>query len=187
VTDPDTIRRDIEATRASLGTDVDALAEKVDPSSIAHRQTEKVKGRVRGVRDTLMGAADSVSDALPSPHAGAAAGSAKRAAEGNALVVGLVAFGVGMLVSSFLPAAAKERELASTAEEKAAPLVDAAKGAAQDAAQQLKEPAQDAAQHLKETAQDAAGTVEQEGQAAASDVKDQASSAKDDVSGAARG
>ncbi|WP_375388795.1 DUF3618 domain-containing protein [uncultured Amnibacterium sp.] len=187
MSDPDTIRRDIEATRSTLGSDVDALAEKVNPSSIAHRQTEKVKGRVRGVRDTLMGAKDSVTDALPHPHPGAAAGSAAEAAKGNALVVGLVAFGAGMLLSSLIPAAPAERRLASTAKEKAAPLVDAAKDAAKDTAQSLKEPAQDAAQHLKETATDAASTVKQEGQAAASDVKDQAAGAKEDVSGAARG
>ncbi|WP_200919300.1 DUF3618 domain-containing protein [Curtobacterium sp. Leaf261] len=42
---PDEIRAEIEATRGNLGSDVDALADKVNPSSIAHRQTEKVKGR----------------------------------------------------------------------------------------------------------------------------------------------
>jgi hypothetical protein len=60
---PDAIRSDIEATRARLGTNVDAVADKVTPSNIVHRQTDKVaesvKGAVTGVKDKIMGAADS--------------------------------------------------------------------------------------------------------------------------------
>jgi uncharacterized protein YjbJ (UPF0337 family) len=194
MSDPDTIRREIEATRGSLSSDVDALAEKVSPSSIAHRQTEKVKGRVRSVRESLMGAVHSASDALPSgdslPNPGAAASSAKdsaaEAAQGHPLVVGLVAFGAGWLLSSLIPTASAEKQLASTAKEKAAPLVDKAKEAAKDTAQQLKEPATQAAQHVRETATDAAGTVKQEGQSAVSDVRETAAGAKDDVTGTVR-
>jgi len=196
VSDPDTIRAEIEATRLRTANAVDALAEKVSPSSIAHRQTEKVKSRVRSVRENLMGAAHDAKDALPHPHPGAAvgsagssvadaAGSAAQAAKGNALVVGAIAFGAGLLLSSLIPAASKERELASTVKEKAAPLVDAAKDAAKDAAQSLKEPAQDAAQHLKGTVTEAADAVKQEGQSAASDVKGTATSAASDVKGTA--
>jgi gas vesicle protein len=60
---PDAIRSDIEATRARLGTNVDAVADKVTPSNIVHRQTDKVtesvKGAVSGVKEKIMGAADS--------------------------------------------------------------------------------------------------------------------------------
>jgi gas vesicle protein len=182
VSDPDTIRANIEATRADLSGNVDALAEKVNPSSIADRQKEKVKDRVRSARESVMGAAQSVTDTLP--DAGTA-GSAVEKAKGHPLAVGLIAFGAGWLLSSLLPTAAAERDLASTAKEKAAPLVDAAKGAAQDAAQQLKEPAKEAAAHVKETATDAAGTVKEEGRSAASDVREQAADAKDGVTGAA--
>jgi gas vesicle protein len=184
MSDPDTIRANIEATRADLSGNVDALADKVSPSSIADRQKEKVKDRVRSARESVMGATRSVTDSLPD---GGTAGSAVETAKGHPLVVGLIAFGAGWLLSSLLPTADAERGLASTAKEKAAPLVDAAKGAAKDAAQQLKDPAKDAAAHLKETATDAAGTVKDEGRSAASDVRDQASDAKDGVSGAARG
>ena len=38
---PDAIRADIEATRARLGTNVDAVADKVTPSHIVQRQTDK--------------------------------------------------------------------------------------------------------------------------------------------------
>ena len=40
---PDAIRADIEQTRRELGSDVDALADKVSPSKIVDRQTDKVK------------------------------------------------------------------------------------------------------------------------------------------------
>ncbi len=59
---PDAIRSDIEATRARLGTNVDAVADKVTPSNIVQRQsdkvTESVKGAVTGVKEKIMGAAD---------------------------------------------------------------------------------------------------------------------------------
>jgi gas vesicle protein len=60
---PDAIRADIEATRARLGTNVDAVADKVTPANIVHRQTDKVtesvKDAVTGVKERIMGAADS--------------------------------------------------------------------------------------------------------------------------------
>src|SRR4051812_16387476 len=55
---PEEIRADIERTRARLGTDVDAVAEKASPSNIVHRQTDKVKDSVGRVKDKVMGAAD---------------------------------------------------------------------------------------------------------------------------------
>ena len=53
---PDAIRSDIEATRARLGTNVDAVADKVTPSNIVHRQTDKVRDAVFGVKEKVMGA-----------------------------------------------------------------------------------------------------------------------------------
>jgi gas vesicle protein len=55
---PDAIRQDIEATRARLGTNVDAVADKVTPSNIVHRQTDKVRDAVTGVKEKIMGTAD---------------------------------------------------------------------------------------------------------------------------------
>src|SRR6478735_9197068 len=55
---PDAIRADIEATRARLGTNVDAVADKVTPSNIVHRQTDKVREAVFGVKEKVMGTND---------------------------------------------------------------------------------------------------------------------------------
>ena len=111
---PDEIRADIERTRYNLSNDVDAMAEKVTPSSVAHRQVDKARGAVRdavgGVKDRVMGTADdvgtSVSDTASSAKygvqsaaqdAGDAARRAphqiKRQTQGNPLAAGLIALG----------------------------------------------------------------------------------------------
>ena len=61
---PDVIRADIEATRARLGTNVDAVADKVTPSNIVHRQTDKVRDAVTGVKEKIMGAADTATTTI---------------------------------------------------------------------------------------------------------------------------
>ena len=66
MSDPDTIRREIEETRRNLSTDVDALADKVSPSQIAERQKEKVKGRLRGVQESVMGTVHHAQDKVSS-------------------------------------------------------------------------------------------------------------------------
>lgn len=69
---PDAIRADIEATRARLGTNVDAVADKVTPSNIVHRQTDKLKDAATGVKEKIMGAADhTTSRVQDATHTGA--------------------------------------------------------------------------------------------------------------------
>ncbi|WIB77828.1 DUF3618 domain-containing protein [Curtobacterium sp. MCPF17_002] len=184
---PDEIRADIERTRGELGSDVDALADKVSPSAIAHRQTEKVKSRFAGVRESVMGAADSARSSA-SGSASGATGQAKDVAQrgvekakGNPLAVGLIAFGAGWLVSSLLPTTEQEEELAGELKDKAAPLVEEVKEQAKDVGSQLGDVAKEHAQDLKGTAQDAAQTVKDEAQGAASDVRDHAQGAAGDV------
>lgn len=158
--DPNQLRADIEDTRRDLGTDVDALADKVRPSSIVERQTAKVRGAARRAKDTVMGtasdAASSVGETVGDlPH------KAAQSARGNPIAVGLIAFGVGLLAASLLPASSKERELAESAKDMAAPAVDNLKGAAQTVAEDLKEPAKQAAESVKDAAQDAAHKVKE--------------------------
>ena len=100
-----------------------------------------------------------------------------RQTQGNPLAAGLIAFGVGWLVSSLLPASEKEKQLAQQAEsavkEHKDALLEPAKQAAQEIGDQLKPAAQDAVESVKSTAQDAAATVKSEGQSAAQDVQGQ--------------
>jgi len=198
---PDAIRSDIEATRARLGTNVDAVADKVTPSNIVHRQTDKVKDAVFGVKEKIMGAADDATATLHTraEHTGNAMGHAgeaisdapqqvKTKTQGNPLAAGLIAFGAGMLLSSLIPASEKEREAADALKTAAEPLTTELTEAAKDMAQGLKEPAQEAMENVKTTATDAAEHVKTEGQYAAADVRAEgqraATEAKDHIQNA---
>jgi gas vesicle protein len=191
---PEQIRAEIDATRAELSSDVDALTDKVTPSKIAHRQTEKVKGKLTSVKESIMGVAsdakDNVSSGISS-GAGSIGDAASNIADaphkvaekarGNALAVGLIAFGVGALVSSLIPASEKEKAAASSIKDAAEPLVEQVTDAAKEVASHLKEPAQDAAAAVKEQAVDSVDTVKSEAGSAGSELKDQAKDAKDTV------
>jgi hypothetical protein len=195
---PDVIRADIEATRARLGTNVDAVADKVTPSHIVQRQTDRVKENVKdavfGVKEKVMGAADHTAGNVHSAtgtagahlgDAGAAIGDApaqvKTKTQGNPLAAGLIAFGAGLLVSSLIPASQKEREAADALKTAAEPLTTELTEAAKHVAEGLKEPAQAAMENVKATAADATEHVKAEGQGAVADVKDRTVEAKDNV------
>lgn len=180
---PDAIRADIEATRARMGTNVDALADKVSPSHIVHRQTDKVKEAVFGMKEKVMGAADSANENLS--DVGASISDAplqmKSKTQGNPIAAGLIAFGVGLLAASLIPISQKEREAADSLKTAAEPMTANLTEAAKDLAEGLKEPAQDAMEQVKATATEGLQHVKAEGQDAATDVKGHASEAKDNV------
>ena len=211
--DPDVIRRQIEDTRRELSYDVDALNEKVNPARVMDRRVSAAKGRMSRVKEKVMGSAsDTTSTAQDrmSSMAGSMQDTASGAAEsvqnvassaaetvqqapqmvrqqvqGNPLAAGLIAFGVGWLISSLLPASQKETQLAQQAEsavrEHKDALLQPAKEAAQEMGEQLKPAAQQAVEEVKSTAQDAASTVKDEGQSAAEDVQGQAKKSKQTV------
>jgi uncharacterized protein YjbJ (UPF0337 family) len=211
--DPEVIRRQIEDTRRELSYDVDALNEKVNPARVVDRRVTAAKGRITSVKEKVMGSAqDTTSSAqgMASNAAGSVQSAASSAADtvqgaassaadavqqapdaivrqtqGNPLAAGLIAFGVGWLVSSLLPASEKEKQLAQQAEsavrEHKDALLEPAKQAAQEMGEQLKPAAQEAMESVKSTAQDAASTVAEEGKSAAADVQGQAQQAKETV------
>ncbi|MHA7282418.1 DUF3618 domain-containing protein [Arthrobacter sp. TMS2-4] len=230
---PDEIRADIERTRQELGTDVDAIADKVNPANIAQRQTDKVKHSFSNVKETVMGKAEDVKDSvlgkaedvtdsvkekaghakdktgsgfdsgLGSAHS--AAGSARdklqhagqtvqgapsqisNKAAGNPLAAGLIAFGVGLLAGSLIPATQKEQQAAAQLKEQVAPLKEKVTEAAKQVAEEVREPAQEAVQSLKESAADSVQTVKAEGQDAVKDVKGEGQKAAGDVKNSAQG
>lgn len=207
--DPDVLRQQIEGTRRELSYDVDALNEKVNPARVKDRKVAQVKGRFQRMKDSVMGSAhqtgyqgqdmaSAATDRMQSmaSQAGDMAQQAgelvqqaperiTRQARGNPLAAGLIAFGVGWLVSSLMPASEKEKELAQQAESKvrehSQPVMDQAKQMAQEMGDQLKPVAQQAVEEVKSTAQDAATTVKEEGKSAAQDVQGQAQDSKETV------
>ncbi|MGD8194573.1 DUF3618 domain-containing protein [Herbiconiux sp. P18] len=186
---PEQIRAEIERTRRELGGDVDALADKVTPSKIVGRQTDRVRGAVGSVRDRVMGAAGDVSDSVADRGAAArdgVSGATEKVAakaEGNPLAVGLIAFGVGLLAASLIPASTKEKDAASTLKDQAQPLVEQVTDAAREVGQNLKEPTRDAASAVKEAATGAVDSVTSEAGSAADEVKSQAQKSGNDVAG----
>ncbi len=187
--DPDVIRANIEVTRAELGGDVDALADKVTPSKIADRQMNKVRGAFTSVKEKFMGSDDeydghrSVTEAAGDTLEDArdatmdAGRTVVRKAQGNPMAVGLIAFGVGLLTASLIPPSDAERKLAASAKDAAQPVIDEVSQAGQEAAQHLKQPAQDAVQAVKETAQDSAENVKSVATDRTNDVMDDAKDA----------
>lgn len=183
---PEELQRDIERTRSNLSGHVDLLEEKVSPGKVVGRRVDSVKSgasslrdRVMGSRDSssgLRGAADSVSSSASDlgSAVGNAPDAAKRQAQGNPLAVGLIAFGVGWLLSSTAPATDAEKQLAETAEAKAKELAEPLKQTGQEVADSLKEPAQEAVQQVKDTATDAAQKTADQAKSSAQDVRDTA-------------
>ncbi|WP_284763655.1 DUF3618 domain-containing protein [Arthrobacter sp. efr-133-R2A-63] len=184
---PDDIRSEIEETRRRLGTNVDAVADKVTPSQVVRRQTEKVKDAVFGVKENVMGAADGLADGGRSAFddAGAAIGDVPHRlagkAQGSPLAAGLIAFGAGLLVASLIPASDKEKEAAAALKEAAEPLTTELSAAAQAVARDLQEPAQEALDNVKSAATEAVENVKEESQTAVSDVTDSTTAARDRI------
>ncbi|MDQ1582984.1 MAG: hypothetical protein QOF36_1038 [Microbacteriaceae bacterium] len=174
---PDEIRSNIELTRQDLGSDVDALADKVTPSKIAQRQTRKVRSAFTTARERVMGAATDVMEASTGAVSDVQQNVAAKA-QGNPLAVGLIAFGAGWLVASLVPASTKEKELAASVKDAAQPLMQDVAEAAKEVADDLREPAREAAEAVKATATDSARKVKGEASTAVEDVSGQASEAK---------
>lgn len=182
---PDEIRADIERTRRELGSDVDALADKVSPSKAVDRQMAKVRGAFGSVRDRVMGAADDAGSSLSdaADQVGDVKDRIVSKAEGNPLAVGLIALGAGLLVASLIPASSKEKELAAHVKDEAQPLVDELTGVAKEVGEHLKEPAREAVGAVKESAQESVSAVTEDAQHATDAVTDQAQQSRDNLAG----
>ena len=184
MTDPDHIRAQIERTRLDLSDDVNALSDKVNPSHVAKRQVSRVRGAAGRARDKVMGTASNLSSSASSAGSSAAStlsdgpSALRKQTAGNPLAAGVIAFGVGWLLGSLLPATETEQQAATQVKDAATPV---AREAAQEVGDHLKQPAHQAVEAVKETTSAAADTVKDEGVSAAQNVKDQAQDAKDAV------
>jgi Protein of unknown function (DUF3618) len=152
-------------------------------SSAKAAATDKAYAAKDAVAERAYAAKDAVSE--KASEAGEAVRRApttlKRKAQGNPLAAGVIAFGLGMLVSSLIPSTEKEREAVSQLQENLEPVKEKASEVAKDIGESLKPAAQEAAESVKTTAQEGVENVKQEGQSAAADVKDQAQASKETV------
>lgn len=189
---PEEIQQEIEQTRAELSGNVDRLTEKVSPGRVVGRRVDRIKGSAASLRERVMGSAEDGSglrgagDSLGSA-AGSVTGSvtdtvkdgvsgapqAVRAkTQGSPLAAGLIAFGVGMLLSSLAPASDAEQQVAARAEDRAKELAQPLKQEGQQLAQDLKQPVQDAVAQVKSSATDAATETTEQAKSAAQDVRE---------------
>jgi hypothetical protein len=188
MSNPDEIERNIEQTRAALSADVDRLSEKVSPAKVVGRRVDRVRSGATSLRERVMGtgednnglrgAGDAVSSATSSASStiSDAASSAptvvRRQTQGNPLAAGMIAFGVGWLLSSLAPASPPEQQLAEKAESAAQNLTEPLKQAGQEMAENLKEPVKESAEQVKATATQAARDTADEAKSATDDVKE---------------
>lgn len=193
--DPRVLRHEIERTQQNLSADVDALTEKVTPGKIVERRVNRVRRGLTGVRDRVMGTASDTASTVKSNVSQASSQATstvsdavseapqaiRRGTEGNPLAAGLIAFGLGWLTASLIPASRAEQQLAGQAKDFAREHASELGDVANQVKDRLAEPAQQAAQSVKSTAQEAVATVKDDAQSAAGDVTDRAQEAKDTV------
>lgn len=191
---------EIATTRNNLASDLDALHDRVSPSAMVERRKQAARGRLRRMRDRVMGtvhearsstasgaasAAGSAQDTMQGTmdsareSAQVAASRAQETYEGAPLAAGLVAFGAGMVIASLFPAAEREAvaadKMVGAAKEHGAPLLDEARTQAQQATQQLGDTASQAVQEVKDAAAQGADRVGTEGRSAMESVRNDAS------------
>ncbi|MET8281191.1 DUF3618 domain-containing protein [Micromonospora sp. NPDC005174] len=193
--DPDRIRREIETTRNELSSDVDALADKVNPRRIAGDSVGQARGALTRAKEKMMGSSNHLGQETGQRMSHAAGsvrdetrslGQQSRAqAQGNPLAAGLVAFGVGLLAASLVPPSGRERQLAGRARdmvsEHSSELRQQASQVGHQVQDNLREPAQQAAQSVRSSAQQGVSTVRDQGRSAAGQVQGQAHAAVDDL------
>lgn len=164
----DELKAGIDSTRADLTDTMNELGERVSPKRVVARRTDKVRQKVAGMREAVMGAADGARTAVDA--AGQAPRNVAGSAQGNPLAAGLIAFGAGLLAASVLPASNAEQRAATQVLDPAQPAIDQAGAAARELVGDLKESVAGAAQEVRSTAADAAGSVKDQATSAAGDV-----------------
>ena len=166
------LRRDIARTRGELGETLDAIGDRVSPGRMIERRKNRASNMIRSARDRVMGSASDTSQALA--DAGHAIGDTasgtvdtlksrpevvRNQTQGNPLMAGAIAFGVGLLTASVFKPSEVEKQVAGQLMDKAEPLTQEFKQMGQETLEHLKEPALAAVEQVKETATDAAQAV----------------------------
>jgi Protein of unknown function (DUF3618) len=190
------LRREIEYTRDDLGQTLDAIGDRVSPGRIVGRRKNRVVNGLSSVRDRVMGTASDAGHAIGDTAGGTvdtiqgAPQAVVQQTQGNPLVAGAVALGVGVLMASVFPTTAKEREVADQLKDKAQPLADDLKQTGQAIAEHMKEPAREAVESVKqaategqqavtETAKDAADSTRHAAREGAETVRTERSNDRD--------
>jgi ElaB/YqjD/DUF883 family membrane-anchored ribosome-binding protein len=151
-----------EVESGSVGTGERLSSAGASAADAAKETAGKLQGTASQARDQVTHAGEQTQRAAHEAVSGV-----RGQTEGNPIAAGVVAFGIGWLVSSLIPSSQAEEQAALRARdvtrEHGGPMLDEAKQAAAEVGQNLKDEAKEAAQHLKEHAQEAGETVKAEG------------------------
>lgn len=182
------LKRQLEAQREEVGRDLIVIGDRISPGRMAergqarmrqraHRLRERVMGTVEDGRHQVGGTASSVGDSahdLAQRTREAPEHLAERV-EGNPIAAGFIAFGLGLLAASMIPATRREQELARQAqprlEEAAGTVAETAKDVAADLRSSAEEEAMTLGEEAKEAARVTAGAAQEHAGSAASKVR----------------
>ena len=175
------LRGQLVMQRAEVSRDLDAIGDRVSPHRMVERRQAAVRQRFADVKERVMGSAESSVDVVHDAGASAAATltdsassvaqGTRRAAEGNPLAMGLMAFGAGLVAATLFPATRTERDLAERAQPALEKAAAEAGPAARHVVEELKPAADDAVAELRETAMHAVSSVKEQAAEAASETK----------------
>jgi hypothetical protein len=188
------LRREIAQTRGDLGETLDAIGDRVSPGRMIERRKNRVTNMVTTARERVMGSATDTGHAISdTSHAiGDAASGAvdtlksspdavRHQTQGNPLMAGAIAFGVGLLAASVFKPTEIEQQAAGQLMDKAQPLRDELMHAGHEVAEHLKEPARAGLEQVKEAATDGAHSVAEIAQQSAEVSKETAMGAAETV------
>jgi len=162
---PEELREQIEGTRSDLGDTLDAIGDRVSPGRMIERRanrmrqwSQNVRGRMMGAaQDTVDGAKERMGDTVDTVRGLPDAG--RQRTQGAPLVMGGLAFGVGVLVATMLPRTEAEEQAAHAVADKVEPLKQEMLQAGKDAAEHLKQPVREAVADVTDTAKEGAHQV----------------------------
>lgn len=159
------VRSEIDDSRERLGQTVDAIGDKVLPGRIIERRKDSAASGLRGLRDRFMGSAETAGHGITDTASGAA-GQVKHApealahrTEGSPLVVGAVAFGIGLLAAAAFKPTDRERQAVEKLADAAPELGSKIEAAGQELTSSAKEHASDAAEEVQSSVADGASAV----------------------------
>ena len=169
------LRRDIAAQRQDIGRDLEAIGDRLSPGRVADRSRERVRRRASSWKERVMG---TMGDAVPSASSMTPdtppSEVVTEKVEGSPLVAGMVAFGIGFIAGSVLPASRREQQLARDLEPQVGQLAREVADTARSAGEDLAPVVQEEAAKVKDEATKAASSV-------AGTAKSEMSTARDEV------
>ena len=183
------LRYEIADTRAELGQTLDAIGDRVSPGRMIERRKNRFVVGMRSAKDRMMGTATDAGHAVTEGAQGVGEGiadtagsavdtvrsapqAARQQAQGNPVMAGAVAFGLGFLVAAAFPPSRTEEQLAEQAMDKAEPVKRQLMESGQEVAEHLKDSAAEAAEQVKQAATEGAGQVADTAKEASQTTKD---------------